>query len=134
MNEEEILAHVRERADLESTAEARCATETTLRVLGARLAEPEAENLAAQLPDSLGAALTWESATEAEPFDVDAFVDRVRDGEATDDRLDEDDAEKHATAVVTVLADAVTRGEAEDVRAQLPGDYDRLFKPATGSA
>jgi uncharacterized protein (DUF2267 family) len=129
MNEHQFVSHVRERAELESTDEARAAVEATLRVFGARLTEPEAENLTAQVPDSFGSDLTWESETEPESFDAEAFVDRVRDREATDERIDESDAESHAKAVASTIADAVSDGELGDVRAQLPGSYERLFNP-----
>ena len=129
MNADEFLAHVRERADLESTDEARAATEATLRAFGSRLTEPEAEDLAAQLPEEFGADLTWESGTEPESFDADAFVARVREREADDSRIDDDDVEAHARAVASVLTDAVSSGELSDIRAQLPGGYERLFNP-----
>lgn len=136
MHGDEFLAHVRERAGLESTDEARAATEATLRVLGSRLTEPEAEDLAAQLPEAFGAALTWQSDTEPEPFGVDAFVERVGDHEADDSRIDDADidAEAHAMAVMSVLADAVTGGELADIRAQLPGGYERLFNPTEAAS
>lgn len=132
MNERQIITHVRERADLESTDEARAVTEATLRVLGSRITEPEAENLAAQLPESFGADLTWESDVEAESFDVEEFVERVADEEADDPRIEGGDPETHAKAVASVLTDAVSGGELSDVRAQLPAGYDELFDP-TGS-
>lgn len=134
MHEDEFLAHVRERADLESTDEARGATEAALRVLGTRLTEPEAEDLAAQLPEDFGAALTWQSGTEPKAFDADAFVDRVGDRGADDNRVDSSDAEAHAKAVMSVLADAVSAGEIADIRAQLPGGYERLFDPTEATS
>lgn len=50
MKADQFITTVRERADLESNDDARAATEATLRVLGSRLTETEAEDLAAQLP------------------------------------------------------------------------------------
>lgn len=128
MNEKQLLTHVRERADLDSTDEARAATDATLRVLGSRITGPEAEDLAAQLPESLGAELTQRSGVGAESFGVDEFVERVREEEADDPRID-DDPEVHAKAVASVLTDAVSGGELSDVRARLPDDYDELFDP-----
>lgn len=133
MHEDEFLAHVRERADLASTDEARGATEAVLRVLGARLTEPEAEDLAAQLPAAFRSALTSQRGTEPEAFDAEAFVDRLADREAGDGRVDSSDAEAHARAVMSVLADAVTGGELADIRAQLPGGYERLFDPTNAT-
>ena len=127
MNEKQLLTHVRERAGLGSTDEARAATEATLRVLGSRITESEAEDLAAELPGSFGADLTRESDVEAEPFDVAEFVERVREREADDPRIDDGDPEAHAKAVASVLTDAVGGGELSDVRARLPDGYERLF-------
>lgn len=129
MKTDQFITNVRERADLESDGEARAATETTLRVLGSRLTETEAEDLAAQLPEEFGPSLTWESGTEPEPFDAGTFIERVRQQEADDNRLDESDAETDAKAVGSVLAEAVSGGEVSDVLAQLPDEYDRLFEP-----
>lgn len=129
MKAHEFLSNVEERADLESADEARAATEATLRVLGSRLTEPEAEDLAAQMPEEFGSDLTWESRTEPESFDAEAFVGRVRERAEEGPRIDDPDAETHAKAVVSTLADAVGSGELSDVRAQLPGGYERLFNP-----
>lgn len=130
MNEAQFLTHVRERADLESTDQARAATEATLQVLGARITEPEAEDLAAQLPEELAKDLTWQSPSEADAFDSRAFVDRVSEREGDDPRLDDVGAESHAEAVASVVTDAVGSEELADVRAQLPDGYDRLFDPS----
>lgn len=129
MDEQQFLSNVEALADLESTDEASAATEATLAVFGSRLTEPEAENLAAQLPEEFGSDLTWESGTEPESFDAEAFVDRVRERERDDSRVDESNAETHAKAAASTLADAVSSGELNDIRAQLPGGYERLFNP-----
>ncbi len=34
----------------------------------------------------------------------------------------------HARAVIEVLSEAVSKGEMDDVRAQLPAEFDRLFE------
>lgn len=126
MKEKEFFTRVRERAALESTDEARAVTEATLRVLGSRL--PEAEHLAAQLPESFGPVLTWDSGTGGETFDVDTFLECVHEREAEADRVDPD-AERHIKAVALVLNEVVTDGTLSDVRAQLSDGYDRLFDP-----
>lgn len=128
-----FLTNVRERADLESSDEARAATEATLRVLGSRLTESEAENLAAQLPEEFGASLTWESGTEPEGFDAETFFERVRQQEAEDNRIDDADGRGDAKAVGSVIAEAVSEGEISDVLAQLPDEYTRLFDPPEGA-
>ncbi|MUV58632.1 DUF2267 domain-containing protein [Halogeometricum sp. CBA1124] len=134
MNEHQFVSHVRERAGLESTDEARATVQATLRVFGSRLTEPVVDDLAAQVPESFGSDLTGESGTEPESFDAEAFVDRVRDREATDGRIDESDAASHAKAVASTLADSVGDGELGGIRAQLPGSYERLFNPDTAGS
>ncbi len=37
----------------------------------------------------------------------------------------------HARMVISVLQEAVSQGEIDDVRSQLPPEYDRLFAPAS---
>jgi hypothetical protein len=44
------------------------------------------------------------------------------------------DAVQHARAVIAVLQEAVSPGEIEDVRSQLPRDFDRLFKAGSEGA
>lgn len=127
MNEQEFLTNVRDQAGLESADEARAATEATLHVLGSRITETEAEDLAAQLPEAFGPNLTWESGTEPKSFDVESFVERVRERESDDNRIDESESEAHARAVAATLTDAVSGGELSDVRSQLPDEYDQLF-------
>lgn len=129
MNEDEFLAHVRERASLASSDRARIATEATLRVLGARLSESEAKGLAARLPESFGAVLVRERGAGAETFGAETFVERVGEREAGREHVDADDAERHARAVATTLNDLVL-DEHVGVRDGLSEGYDRLFDPA----
>jgi uncharacterized protein (DUF2267 family) len=44
------------------------------------------------------------------------------------------DAVQHARAVIAVLQEAVSPGEIEDVRSQLPRDFDRLFEAGSEGA
>ena len=132
MNEEEFLAHVRERAALDSIDEARKVTGVTLRVLGSRITDPEAEALAAQLPEAFDVDLTWGNGTGAESFGAETFVRCVHEREVENDHIDDidaDSAETHVKAVASVLNDVVTDDELSDVRAQLSDGYDRLFDP-----
>ena len=124
MNEGEFLAHVRERGSLGSTEQARTATEATFRVLGSRITGPEAEELAARLPEPLGVTLVREREVGPEPFDAAAFVERVGEHEG----VDADEAETHAKAVTSTLNDFVDDG-LDGVRDRLPDGYDRLFDP-----
>lgn len=128
MNEDEFLAHVRERASLGSTDQARTTTEATLRVLGARIPEAEAEALAERLPGPLGAALR-EADGGPEAFDAETFVERVGEREDERGRIDADAAEMHTKAVISALNDLVPGDELAEIRDRLPEGYDRLFDP-----
>jgi uncharacterized protein (DUF2267 family) len=62
-----------------------------------------------------------------EPFSLDGFFRRVslREG------VDLPQAIFHARMVISVLQEAISQGELDDIRSQLPPDYDRLFAPAS---
>jgi uncharacterized protein (DUF2267 family) len=70
----------------------------------------------------LGAFL--EDADKTERFSVDDFFLRV----AAKETADLPDAAHHARAVIAVLQKAITTGELEDIRAQLPDNYRPLFE------
>lgn len=123
MGRDEFLKAVRERANLASREEAERATAAVLRTLGERLAGGEPHDLASQLPEELAGYVRREGGAQADPFPLEEFYRRVAEREGTDQKA----AEDHARAVVGVLREAVTSGEIEDVRAQLPSEYAPLF-------
>jgi uncharacterized protein (DUF2267 family) len=122
MKATEFIKQVKERAGLNSREEAIEATHATLSVLGERLFGGERDDLAAQLPQELQAFLM--EAKDGEKFDIDEFFLRVSEEE--DCEIEE--AVEHAQAVIEVLCDAVTAGEIEDIKSQLPKDFAELFK------
>ena len=122
MKYDEFVGQVQHRARLGTSGEAVRATRATLEVLGQRLFGGEAEDLAAQLPEEIGFYLT--NVDEDESFGLDEFFTRV--GERAG--VDLPDAVHHARVVISVLQDAVSQGEIEDVRSQLPPEYDPLFE------
>ncbi len=101
---------------------------TTLVTLGTRIAPGEADDLAAQLPDSLGAALQHES--EPSRFGPDEFKRRV----ARIVPLANDQAAAAIRAVFTVLGEAISDGERRQVLAQLGSEYEALVGMPTGQA
>jgi uncharacterized protein (DUF2267 family) len=134
MDHDSFIGEVQNRAELASRGAALGASRATLQTFGERIQEGEATNLAAQLPDELARFLE-EHADTTESFDFREFVERVaeRDENLGDGGIDEDDlseAALHARAVVDVLDEAVTEGQIEDLRSQLPDDYDDLFELA----
>jgi uncharacterized protein (DUF2267 family) len=122
MRYHEFIGKVQNRARLGTTGEAVRATRATLEVLGERLYGGAAENLAAQLPSELGNYLTERK--ENQSFNLDEFFERV----SVREKVDLPRAVHHARAVISVVQEAVTEGEIEDVRAQLPDEYDQLFE------
>ncbi|MDN3509816.1 MAG: DUF2267 domain-containing protein [Candidatus Jettenia sp.] len=124
MNYDEFTGQVQSRARLASTDEAIRAIRATLETLGERLFGNEADDLASQLPTELKPYLL--QAKSKESFDLNEFFRRVCQKEGGGIELP--DAVYHARAVVSVLRDAVSPGELNDVLAQLPSDYDDLFE------
>ncbi len=110
MNYDEFISQVQRRANLDSREEAERATRATLETLGERLAGGEAKDLAAQLPPELAQYLQQ------------AYTGSQREG------VDLTESTYHARVVIALLSEAVTLGEIEDVRAQLPEDFARLFE------
>jgi uncharacterized protein (DUF2267 family) len=123
MKHDEFIGQVQHRARLSSRGDAERATLATLRTLGERLAGGEAKDFASQLPPQLAEYALSGQAGAGERFSVDAFFQRVSDREG----VDLPKAIFHAKAVISVLQEALTKGEVNDIRAQLPAEYSRLF-------
>jgi len=122
MEYKEFVGAVQHRAHLATEGEAVRAIRATLNTLSERLFGNEAENLAAQLPREVGHYVR--EIEKNESFDADEFFRRVAEREELDLPL----SMHHAKAVISVLEDAVSKGEMDDVRAQLPDDYTRIFE------
>ena len=124
MKYEEFIAQVRRRADLASSEEAERATQATLETLAGRLRGNEAAQLAAQLPDEIGVYLQPYYAGIGDSYPLEDFFYRIsqREGVAIEE------ATYHARVVCALLAEVVSVGEIDDVRAQLPPDFARLFE------
>jgi len=75
------------------------------------------------LPPELGEFLFQPLAEMGEPFGLDEFFWRV--SQRAD--IDLQDATLQARVVIGVLCEAVTMGEIENVRAQLPEDIRQMF-------
>jgi len=124
MKHDEFIGQVQHRARLSSRGAAERATRATLETLAERLAGGEAKDLAAQLPPELAEHLRSGWSAMGERFSLEEFFRRVSQREGAD--LPE--AVFHARAVIEVLSEAVSRGEMDDVRAQLPAEFNRLFE------
>jgi uncharacterized protein (DUF2267 family) len=126
MKHDEFIGQVQHRARLGSRGDAERATRATLETLGERLAGGEPKDLASQLPPELGRHVLEGLAGLGEPFSLDEFFRRVSVREG----VDLPKAIFHARMVISVLKEAVSQGEIDDVLSQLPPEYDRLFAPA----
>lgn len=123
MTYDQFIGQVQHRAQLASTDGAVRAVRSTLQTLADRLTPEEARDLAAQLPREIGYFLTHE-VQPTERFGLQEFFNRVSQREETDLPV----SVYHARVVIEVLQEAVSGGEIQDVRAQLPSEFDPLFE------
>lgn len=123
MRYDDFLARVRELGEYPDRAEAERVTQQVLGVLGQRLDQREAVQLAAQLPHPAAEMLTGAAAGPAARFGVREFLGRVATGVGATSRI----ARWDTSAVLSTVADAVSGGELNDVLTQLPAGYAELF-------
>ncbi len=122
MKFDEFAGKVQHKAKLASTDEALAVIRATLQTLSERLAGQEPQNLAAQLPDELGRYLDVPG--KGERFSVKEFFERVSKREGVDLPL----SVYHARAVIDTIQEAVSAGEIENLRAQLPDEWQEIFE------
>lgn len=128
MNRTELLDAIATKADIESHTDVERAAVETLRTLGEHVSEGEAEDIAAALPQDLGAALTSHPDDHPEPerFSPEEFAARVAERERSDVHADE--AMMHARATLTTIADHGDGSILGDAREQLPSEFDTIFE------
>jgi uncharacterized protein (DUF2267 family) len=119
----EFLSKVQDRIGPAQPDEARRAIIATFDPLGERISGGEASDLATQLPKELKEPLQ-RAGGNAEGFSFEEFLRRIGEREG----VDIDEARNHASAVMTVLREAVSDGQLDDIRAQLPQEFDPLFR------
>jgi uncharacterized protein (DUF2267 family) len=120
----EFLGRVQNRARLSSLGDADTATRATLTTLRERLAGGEPKDVASQLTESIAQYLEAPGREEAESFSLDEFYNRVSQRAG----IDRSAATFQARAVMSVLDDAVSAGEIQDIREQLPEEFGPLFE------
>jgi uncharacterized protein (DUF2267 family) len=127
MKQEAFVGQVQNRAHLASQGAALLAIRATLVTLAERVGKEEAENLAAELPQEIGAYLREADIDSPERFNAREFNLRVcrRDG------ADMSDAGNRVRVVLGVLRELVSSGEANHLMAILPPDIERLFWAAS---
>jgi uncharacterized protein (DUF2267 family) len=111
------------RADI-SSDEAERAACTTLHALTRRISTGEAEDLAERLPEQLRRCV--DAGGEREKFHVDEFLRRLEE----ELHVDHEKAEREAEAVFAALRAAVGPDEFDDMRSQLPKDFEPLLDMA----
>lgn len=123
MKYDEFIGQVQDRARLGSRQEAEKAAQATLETLGERLVGGEAKDLASQLPQELAQYLQQGDSGVKTPFSLDEFFWRVSQREG----IDLNESTFHARVVLALLSESVTMGEIQNVQAQLPADFAKLF-------
>ncbi|WP_404364126.1 DUF2267 domain-containing protein [Marinobacter sp.] len=124
MTFDDFLGIVQDRAKLDSLGAAMKATRVTLNTLRERLTGNEPKDVASQLPEEIGVHLLPEVEGDGERFGVDDFIARVAEREG----VPTVQATHHAQVVMGAINEAVSPGEMEKVRGQLPDDYALLFE------
>ncbi len=124
MQHDEFIGQVQHRARLSSRGDAEVATRATLETLAERLAGDEPFNAAAQLPRGIAEYMEHVDAGVGDRFSLDDFFQRVSIREG----VELPQAVYHARAVIEVLQEAISPGEIEDIRAQLPKEFNPLFE------
>jgi len=123
MQYQEFLNRVNRTIEGGVTADAERATAATLATLGERITKGEAEDLASQLPAEIKDQLSAAQSEQAEGFSLSEFYRRVADREDRDVK----EATYHAQAVMKVVGQAATGGELDDIKEQLPREFEPLF-------
>jgi uncharacterized protein (DUF2267 family) len=124
MKHDEFIGKVQHQARLSSRGDAERATWATLQTLGERLAGGEVKDFASQLSPQLAQYALSGLAGMGERFSLDEFFARVSDREG----VELPQAIHHARAVISVLEEAISKGEMNDIRSQLPHEFNRLFE------
>lgn len=130
MKFEQFVGQVQNRAQLPNQGETMRAICATLETLGERLNKDEASHLAAQLPPGVGDYLRL--AKNQKSYSLDEFFEQVAERQGAG--VDLPDAVYHARVVFEVLQEAVTQGQLNNVRDQLPPEYNVLFEAGSEGA
>jgi uncharacterized protein (DUF2267 family) len=127
MKYEEFIEEVQKRAHLASKSEAASATRAALETLAECISKKERYDAASQLPRGLALYLkqpllgpgNQPSPRHPGSCSLDEFFQRM----SIREDVPAASAREHARAVMSVLHDALSKGEFEDIRAQLPIEF-----------
>jgi uncharacterized protein (DUF2267 family) len=124
MNHHEFVGQVQARAQLPDLGAAEVATRATLETLAERIKGAEPQNAASQLPQGIAEYMDHAWSGIGERFSLDEFFQRISEREGAD----LPDATYHSRVVLEVLQEALSQGEVEDIRSQLPDEFNSLFE------
>ncbi len=128
MQHDEFIGQVQHHARLASRGDAEVATRAILETLAERLAGNEPFEAASQLPKGLGAYLQHDYAGTGVPYTLDEFFKMV----SLKEQNDLPQAVYHTRVVMEVLSEAISQGEIDDIKAQLPAEFDAIFAGSQG--
>ena len=132
MQYDEFIEQVQMRAHLSSQSEAQLATQATLETFAAYISWQDRHDAASQLPKNIKTYLQWPFAGPGNQPDPDSernvslddFFQRLSRREGVPKAL----AVEHARAVLSVLREAVSEGEFEEMREDIPAEiYNEFF-------
>lgn len=121
MQYDEFIDRVWEKSRLESRERAIEITQATLETLGERLDRTVRRGVASQLPKELKDMLL--SRPDTDLYELQEFYQRV--GARADTKYY--DAAERATAVLSILREAVSKGQIQEMIDSLPEQFSRLF-------
>jgi uncharacterized protein (DUF2267 family) len=132
MQYDEFIEQVQTRAHLSSQSEAQLATQATLETFAAYISWKERHDAASQLPKNIKTYLQRPIVGPGnQPYpgsesngSLDEFIRRLSTREGVPKAV----AIEHARAVLSVLREALSEGEFEDIRADIPAEiYNEFF-------
>ncbi len=123
MNKTDFLRRVQDKLNLADMAEAETATRSVLAALSDRISDDEAKDLASQLPHEFNQFIRRRTGP-LQKMDTDTFVHRIQ-GDLDIDSYGH--ATNVAMGVFSVIKEAVSAGEWEDVASQLPSELEEWF-------
>lgn len=127
MNRDEFRDMVQRRAQVDTRDQASVIIHTTLSVLGRCISKNEAEDIASYLPETFANTLASES-EPTEAFSADEFSERVHRQQIKEECFSVPPTDRHVRAVLSVISTAIPDNTLNDVRNQLPADFDSFFE------
>lgn len=123
MEYDEFITHVQSLTQSDSREEAERATRATLETLKERIANDEAQELAANLPQQLGDYLRGKEGDSGGSFNLQEFIARASQKED----IEPTTVAIHVRAVFTVLQNAISPELFAALHSHFSHDYEELF-------